>query len=298
MLLATATDVWRFRPHPEVWLLVCAVVGLYVYAIKVIGPKAVLPGEPVVTRRQLTWFVGAVVVLEIASDWPLHDIAEDYLYSFHMVQHMLLTYVMPPMFLFAIPSWLFRLIIGPPGSRVYKTVRTLCKPVVAGLTFTLITAGSHWSFIVDNSVRYAAMHYSVHLVFVTTALMMWMCVCGPIAEWRLPPPLQIVYLVLLSVLPPLPGAWLALAGTPLYSVYNHLPRMWDIGVLDDQRAAGLIMQLGGSFYLWVIITIIFFRWARDSGFGLPTPGPRRNTALRPPDEADETRSPVTHAADR
>ena len=115
MVLAAATDVWRFRPHPEVWLLVASVVALYTYAVRVIGPKAVLPGEATVTRRQIGWFVAAVTTLWVASDWPLHDIAEDYLYSFHMVQHLLLTFVVPPLFLLAIPSWLARLIIGPGG---------------------------------------------------------------------------------------------------------------------------------------------------------------------------------------
>ena len=57
-------DPWRFQPHPQVWLLITALVGAYVYALKIIGPDAVRPGQQIVTRRQLMAFVGAMVGLE------------------------------------------------------------------------------------------------------------------------------------------------------------------------------------------------------------------------------------------
>lgn len=296
MLLAAAVDFWRWRPHPEVWFLVVSVVVLYTYAVRVIGPKVALPGEPVVTRRQLAWFVGAVITLEVSADWPLHDIAEQYLYSFHMVQHTLLTFVLPPMFLMALPSWLARLIVGPAGSRSYRTIRKLCRPVLAGLVFNLISAGSHWPPIVNNSVKYAPFHYSLHLIFVTTALMMWMCVCGPIAEWRISPPLQMMYLFLMSVLPTVPGTWLTLASGPLYKAYEHGPRMWDVSVIQDQQAAGLIMKLGGATFLWTLITVVFFRWAKQSGVMDPRPPNRRSDAPVHPTAASPTPASATPSA--
>jgi putative membrane protein len=123
---------WRFSPHPEVWVLIAAVVGLGLYAARVIGPKVVRDGSPVVTRRQRRWFVLGVAVLWIASDWPLHDIGEQHLYAAHMVQHLLMTFVVPPLFLLATPTWLARLIVGD-GWFAGSIVRRLCKPVVAGL---------------------------------------------------------------------------------------------------------------------------------------------------------------------
>jgi hypothetical protein len=52
-VLAAITDpnVWRFRAHPEVWLLVAALAGCYVYAVRVIGPRLVGRDHPVVTRK-------------------------------------------------------------------------------------------------------------------------------------------------------------------------------------------------------------------------------------------------------
>ena len=74
-----------FQWHPEVWLLVAFLIGAYVYSVRVIGPRAVPAGQQIVTRRHLICFTGAMLVLWAASDWPVHDIAEKYLYSMHMV---------------------------------------------------------------------------------------------------------------------------------------------------------------------------------------------------------------------
>src|SRR6187402_2780745 len=103
---SSTVDLWSWHPHPEVWLLVGAVIVASVYAVRVVGPKVLPPGQPALERSQRRWLVLGVVLLWVASDWPLHDLGEQYLYSAHMVQHMLLTFVVPPIFLLATPEWL------------------------------------------------------------------------------------------------------------------------------------------------------------------------------------------------
>ena len=103
---------WRFQPHPQVWLLIAFLIAAYVYAVRVIGPDAVPTGQPIVTRRQIGAFAGAMLLLWAASDWPMHDISEEYLYSAHMLQHMVLAFFVPPLALLATPAWLMRAIVG------------------------------------------------------------------------------------------------------------------------------------------------------------------------------------------
>ena len=79
--------------------------GAYVYAVRVIGPVVIKSG-PVITTKQRNAFVAGVLLLWIGSDWPVHDLAEEYLYSMHMFQHMALSYFMPPLVLLAIPKWM------------------------------------------------------------------------------------------------------------------------------------------------------------------------------------------------
>ncbi|MCU1344568.1 MAG: hypothetical protein JWL70_834 [Acidimicrobiia bacterium] len=147
---------WAFRPHPEVWVLVVSVVACYVYAVRRIGPQVVEPGTPVVTPAQTRWFVGAVVMLWVASDWPLHDLGERYLYSAHMVQHMMLSYFMPPMMLLAMPEWLLRLLMGQ--GRTYRVVQWFTRPVVAGVLFNVTVMVTHIPGIVNRSAEGGPLH--------------------------------------------------------------------------------------------------------------------------------------------
>src|SRR5690606_13942838 len=146
-----------FELHPEVLVLVGAVVAMGWWAVRVIGPKVVPAGEPVVTTGQRRWFAAGVAVLFVASMWPMHDISEQRLYSVHMVQHSLLSFVVPPMFLLATPRWLARLVVGE-GT----WLRRLCHPVLAGGLFNAVTVFLHWQWAVNTSVENGAVHYGLH----------------------------------------------------------------------------------------------------------------------------------------
>ena len=259
-VLAVADPIWTWRPHPEVWVLVLGVIGLRVYAARVIGPKVVPRGTKAFSTRQTSAFVGGVVVLWLASDWPLHDIAEQRLYSAHMFQHFLLTMVVPPLLWLATPEWLARLVV-PVDGKGWQILSRLAKPLVAYLLFNLPNLLSHWQEIVSLAVRNGPFHYSVHLLLVVTAFIMWIPVVGPWKELRLTLPGQMVYLFAMSIFPTLPAAWLANSDTVIYTVYDHDPRLGGISALDDQVAAGMIMKLAEVAYLWVIITSKFFIWA-------------------------------------
>jgi putative membrane protein len=258
--VAPDADPFQFQPHPEVWMLIVGVILLGLYVVRVVGPKAVEPGTPVVSRRQIGWFVGGVVMLWVASDWPLHDLAENYLYTLHMVQHLLLTFIVPPMFWLATPGWLARLVIRD-DRRSYAVLKKVAAPVVAGVTFNAVTVLMHWPTIVNTSVEVGPFHYLVHVVIVSSAFLMWIPVCGPWPELRLKPPGQMIYLFMMSIIPTVPGAWLTMADSPVYAAYDHLPRLWGMSVLDDQATAGVFMKLGGGMFLWAVIILMFFRWA-------------------------------------
>lgn len=254
---------WAYNPHPDVWLLIAGLVLCYFYATRVVGPVAVEPGQPIVTRSQTRWYFAGVAVLWLAVDWPLHDIAEEYLYSAHMVQHLLLTWVVPPMFLMATPEWLARLVLGK--GKAYRVFRIATLPVVAGVAYNAVFALSHWPLIVNDSVRWAGFHFMAHTVIVTTAFAMWMCVCGPLKELRVSLPAQCIYLFLMSVLPTIPGGWLVFAQSVVYKAYVHpWPQLWGLTPSGDQQLAGFIMKIGGGAYLWSIIIVLFFRWNRLS----------------------------------
>lgn len=261
--LLAADGPWRWQPHPEVWFLVASAVGLFVYATRVVGPKAVPAGEPITTTRQKVAFVLGVAVLWLASDWPMHDIAEEHLYLAHMIQHFLLTLVMPPLLLLATPEWLARLLLDGDGFCA-TWVRRLTRPIPALALFFAAVVFSHWPPFVNLSIEVGPVHYVGHLVLVMVALGAWMPVCGPLPERRIALPAQMLYLFVMSILPTVPSAWLILAEHPVYRVYGEGLGLWGLDPVADQQAAGLFMKLFGGIYLWTIITTIFFRWASQN----------------------------------
>jgi putative membrane protein len=252
-------DFWRWQPHPEVWLLVGGVIVLAIYALRVVGPKVVPAGTPVISRSQLAWLVLGVVLLWFASDWPVHDVAEEYLFSVHMTQHMLLTFAVPPVFLLATPEWLARLVLG--HGRVKRAFYKIARPVPAAIAFNALQLLTHWPGVVNTSVENALVHYVVHAALVSTAFLLWIPVCGPLPELRISYPAQMLYLFVTSIVPTVPAAWLTFAEGSVYSAYDIPQRLGDISVTTDQQAAGLIMKLVGGGFLWLVITIRFFQWA-------------------------------------
>jgi putative membrane protein len=261
-LLAEVTaqvDFWRWRPHPEVWALVGGVVVLAFFALRVIGPKVVEPGERVIRRSQLAFLVAGVAMLWVASDWPMHDIGEQYLFSVHMTQHMLLTYGVPILFLKATPEWLARLVLG--HGRAKRVFFALARPIPATVLFNGLILFTHWQTVVNSSVQTAPLHYLIHTALVASAFLLWTPVCGPLPELRISYPTQMLYLFVTSIIPTVPAAWMTFAEGALYSAYDVPDRMFGISVSTDQQVAGLIMKLVAGGFLWGIIAVRFFQWS-------------------------------------
>lgn len=258
--LAANPDVWRWQPHPEVWLIVASALALGVYAVRVIGPKVVPAGQAIVSRSQTVAYACAIAALWIASDWPLHDISEEYLYSAHMVQHFLLSLVVPPLLLVAMPEWLARLIVSGTG-QTGVWVRRLAAPIVAGVLYNVVVAASHATTVVNTSADIGAFHYLIHLTVFTVSLLMWVPIVGPLPELRLSGPVQMIYLFMMSIIPTVPAAWLTFADRAVYTTYDHDVRVFGLSVIEDQQAAGVFMKVVAGGYLWVWIAARFFGWS-------------------------------------
>lgn len=278
---------WDWVPRPTIWLLIAGLSGLYAYAMRRIGPAAAAPGESVVSRTQLGCFIGAMAVLWVASDWPLHDLGENYLYSAHMVQHLLLSLVFPPLAWLATPTWLARMVVG--SGRAYGLVRRLGRPLVATIVFNAIVLLQHWPVVVNTSVQSGAFHYGVHVVVVLSAMIMWLPIASPLPELRPSLAIQMLHLFGQTIIPTLPTGVLVFAESTVYRAYDVPFRVWGISVTHDQQLAGAVMKVIGGTYLWVVIAALFVRWAtrhvtndRASGVELDRRAPQTALARKQP----------------
>lgn len=248
-----------FHLHPEVALLVVVLTGGYWWALRRVGPEHVGPGEPVATTRQRTAYLLGVAAIAVAAEWPVHDLAERYLFSVHMFQHLLLSLVAPGLMLVGTPPWLLRILLRPQPIRA--VARQLTRPFVALILFNAVIVITHWPAWVDLTLRSELFHFGAHTLLFLSALCMWWPVVSPLPEMpTLSYPARMVYLFLQSIVPTVPASFLTFGSTALYPAYATFPRIWGMDVLTDQRIAGLTMKILGGAILWGVMAVIFFRW--------------------------------------
>ncbi|MEA2506149.1 MAG: putative rane protein [Actinomycetota bacterium] len=248
---------WQWQPHPEVWLPLGLLLAGYFFAVTRWGRT---DGRQLgATLKQKLLFLSGVIVLWVSVDWPMDELADHYLFTAHMVQHMMIAFVAPPLLLLGMPVWLLRRLLTP--RPLFKVVRAATKPVTAFLAFNGMIALLHWPALMNETLRSEPVHFAVHFGVLLTALMMWWPVVDPLPELsRLSEPAKMFYLFLQSIIPTVPASFLTFASRPIYTFYESVPRLWGISVVTDQRIAGLIMKIGGGFLLWGVITVMFFRW--------------------------------------
>ena len=285
--ISTNPDPWRFQLHLEIWVLMAALIIGFVYAVRVIGPQ-VAPAGQVVTRRQVLTFSLMIALMWLSTDWPMHDIAEEYLYSVHMIQHMSLSMFVPPLALLATPEWLFRIIIG--DGRVRRAARFLTRPAAAALVYNLVVLTTHIPQLVNLSASNGPVHYLLHVLLVVSAFVMWIPICGPAREWRVSDGAKMIYLFSMSLVPTIPAGWLTFAEGPVYRHYDTPVRVGGISVLSDQQAAGGIMKLGGSVFMWIVIIFIFSRRMMRGFYAQQT---YRRDSRMPDAEVTGTDEPLT-----
>jgi putative membrane protein len=244
------------RLHPDVVVFVALLALAYWLAL---GPRRPAD-EPPATRRQIRFLAGAIVTLFVFSEWPVHDLAEGYLYSVHMVQHSVYTLVLPPLFILGTPPWLWRRLL--PGS-LMGAFRHLTRPWAAVLLFSAVTVATHLPAFVTAAVRSGPAHFGQHLALVLAAVVVWWPIVGPLPEApRLTAPVhQVVYVFFQSLVPSIVGSSLLWATSVPYRVYEEFPEVWGIDKLADQRWAGTIMEAveGGlllGFMVFVFLPIV------------------------------------------
>jgi len=254
-----------WHAHPDVWLLLGGLWVAYLLAVRRHVPASAAERDE--RRRRSTLFTIGMAVLWFASDYPMHDLAEGYLYSIHMVQHMLFTLVAVPLLITGIPAWMWRVVLSP--RPVFIAFRFLTRPVVALIVFNAMLMFTHWPAVAEASVGSELTHFTLHVLFVGSAFVMWWPVLSPLVELpTLSPPGQMLYLFFLSIAPTIPASFLTFGHTLLYPVYGTFPRIWGVSALTDQLIAGLIMKIVGGLILWGLIAAIFFRWhAREERDG-------------------------------
>jgi cytochrome c oxidase assembly factor CtaG len=262
MILARAgtTPVLNWDWEPSILIGLALLVGGYTLAV---GPlrRRYKWGAPVPASRQVAFYLGMFTVL-IALVSPLDALADEYLFSAHMVQHMLLTFVAPPLWLIGTPSWLAEKLIPGPARGIMAGVT---HPAAAFIIFNGTMWAWHLPRVYDLALEYEGLHIIEHQAFMASAVIGWWPVLGAFQPNRnvLTSPVRVFYLVL-SIFPCTAlAALITLAPTRLYTFYANAPQQWGLSPMTDQQLGGALMWIPGDMIFVLAIIIAFYRWLNE-----------------------------------
>lgn len=256
-------DIELFDVAPSVLIGCLYLIGAYLLAI---GPARRRWGwsEEPATRREKTYWIGGVALMFFSLTGPLHRLSDDFLFSAHMVQHMLLMMIMPPMLIAGLPKWLIRAALK--NRVIHRIARFLTHPATAFTFYNLVFLGWHlpemyqWALI-DHNV-----HIIQHLTFMAVSVMMWWPVMNPVKELEVIPsgPILVLYVFAFGIPATVLSAIITLSDAVFYPWYAQAPRVAEwLGPHEDQRLGGLIMWIPGMLIFWTAMSIVFFRWTKE-----------------------------------
>ena len=232
---------------------IAALAALYLWR----ASHAPEPGTPTGAQK-LTFFAGLFVMF-FTLNGPLHDLSDSFLFSAHMVQHLLLTLLLPPLLIAGTPGWMLRPLIRPRA--VLAVAKFVLRPVMCYVIFNLVFIGWHLPMFYNAAMANHNIHIGEHLMFMAAAVLMWWPFLSPLPELpRLAYPGQILYCFLLTLPMSVVAIYITMADHILYPAYSAAPRLWGITPMMDQQAGGLIMWIPGGMVFYAIMTVIFFKW--------------------------------------
>ncbi len=250
-----ALTAWSLEP--SIWLGMALLVAAH-FAAGSLWRVPFKHAAPV-SRAQRVWFLVGAFIMWFALVSPIDDISDHYLFSMHMVQHILLTLVAPPLMLVGTPGWMLEPLVR--FKPLAKVLGVLTMPVLAFAIFNLDFAVWHMPMFYEATLENQTIHIVEHLLFIGTGFLNWWAILSPVSELpRLPYPAQILYLFLDAVPSTVLGAIFIFGNDVLYPTYAAAPRIFGISALDDQLFAGLVMAMPGAMIYLVALSIVFFKW--------------------------------------
>jgi cytochrome c oxidase assembly factor CtaG len=249
--------------EPTVLLGLAALVAAYVIAWRrrlLSDDDDVSPwvGSP----RLRPWFFGTgVAVGFIALLSPIDTGGDQYLFSLHMVQHLLLMMVAPPLCLLGLAG-MRSPAEGPPGPW-RRAWATLVNPWSATLIFSGVLLVWHIPALYDATLTTEPIHVVEHLSFIAVGVVFWWPIIDPMRgsdqqRW-VGTFAKIAMLVASGVPPTVLGLIFTVAPHAFYDFYARAPRLWGLSPVIDQQLAGVVMFGAGNLIYFAAVVVIFWR---------------------------------------
>ncbi len=228
-------------------------------------------------------YLSGLFLIGFALISPIDAIGEAYLFSFHMIQHLFLMYISPPLLLLGrpftfimstIPSryriklkWLFA-----PDRFVRKSLKFLTDPFVAFMISSLVLWGWHWPDAYILAIQNQLVHDIEHVsMFLVGLFYYWAILGSPPQNTQIKTDEgRVIYLLAGATQGMILGALITFSDTIIYQWYAHSRRLWGITPLLDQQLAGIIMWFPGPLIYGVVALIAFLKYSEEFGGSTPS----------------------------
>ena len=212
------------------------------------------------TTAQRASFFSSLLLLFLTLNGPLHDLSDYFLFSAHMVQHLIMTLVIPPLMILGTPGWMLRPLLRLPG--VFLLARGLTGVIGCFAVFNIVLAFWHLPPMYNLALAHHGVHIVQHLMFLAGAVFMWWPLVSPLPELpRASYPAQMMYCFLMVIPMSVISIYIVMADSALYPAYAIAPRILGISPMMDQQYGGLIMWIPGGIFFYAIMTVVFFKWS-------------------------------------
>ena len=241
---------------PAVLAPLALLAGIYVWRFREARREA---GGRGAGALQAVAFTGAMLALLAAFVSPLDDLGEQYLFSAHMVQHVLLGDIAPLLLLLS----LSRVIMRPATRRLAAVERALgpfASPWIGLVLWLGLMYLWHIPALYDLAVEHPLVHLLEHVSFFTAGVALWWPLVEPVPMRRRLTGMQpLAYIASAKAGLAALGLVLTWSATAIYPYYERTPRIWGLSPVDDQNVGGVIMMVEQSLTLVLVMVALFVR---------------------------------------
>jgi putative copper resistance protein D len=256
-------DRWEFAPVVTAITVIAA--ALYLWGIRRVARRH--PARPWPWWRAGMFLAGlAVVVLATESGIGAYD---DVLFWDHMIQHLMLIMVAPPL-----------LVVGQPATLLLHASRnplhTWAKRLLRSRVVTFLTwppfglapyaaiVGTHLTGLMSLVMRNPALHDGEHALYLVVGYLFFLPIIGrePI-RWRVSYPVRLLILILAMPVDTFTGLVLGYASTGMPGMPAGLRPVGSPSPVEDVHWGGAVMWIGGDAIMFVFMMVVFLMWSRN-----------------------------------
>ena len=213
---------------------------------------------PDAQRKHSLYFGLGLLTIWIALETPIDTLGDEYLDSVHMLQHVLLGFVAPPLMLLGLSARMAATVVRVPG------LRFLFEPVQAQVIAGVVMIVWHIPALYDATLRSEDVHIFEHVMFIGAGIALYWPILqatSSVLGWSMSPVAKLIYMLLATLPQDAISLVLMFSREPFYDFYTHVPRIVDsLTPLVDQTVAGAVLMILGKVTIAIAALAVFFRW--------------------------------------